>query len=171
MAGLLRQYFKDIRRLGRPSDFLVLIAGSIIFAIGLLVSLLDFVELQRSIWRANLSPVAGLTLLVLGTALRVEARRTLSRYWSPVARVLPDHRLVTYGVYKHIRHPGYLGELLMFFAIPLLLNSAYGVLVMVLVCPFVLYRIRVEEKMMLEKFGDEYRRYVTSTKKLIPQIY
>jgi protein-S-isoprenylcysteine O-methyltransferase Ste14 len=37
--------------------------------------------------------------------------------------------------------------------------------------PLILYRIGIEEKMLIEKFGDEYVEYMKKTKKLIPNVY
>jgi protein-S-isoprenylcysteine O-methyltransferase Ste14 len=65
-------------------------------------------------------------------------------------RLLPDHRLITYGIYRHIRHPGYLGELLLYFSVPLLLHSLYGFLVMTSLIPFILYRMRIEERVLVD---------------------
>jgi len=44
-------------------------------------------------------------------------------------------------------------------------------LLMLGLIPLMLYRIKIEEKMLIEKFGDEYRQYMEKTKKLIPFIY
>ncbi len=167
---MLRQY-SDIRKLGKSSDFLVLIGATIVFVLGLVISLFDFTQLQHSRLALAAPTILGILLLLLGTALRALARSTLKRYWSPVARVLPDHQMVTGGLYKHIRHPGYLGEILIYFAVPTFLSSAYGAATMLMILPFILYRIRVEEGMMTEKFGDDYRRYAKGTKRLVPYLY
>jgi len=42
---------------------------------------------------------------------------------------------------------------------------------MVFLIPFILYRIRVEEQVLIEKFGDEYRDYMRKSRKLIPYIF
>jgi protein-S-isoprenylcysteine O-methyltransferase Ste14 len=171
---ILRGYFRDIMEAvekGKFSDVAILIAGGIIFFSGVLVTALDFVMIQRMVYRFDLVSLAGLILLLIGSALRVQARRTLGRYFSPVVRILPDRKLIKYGIYKHLRHPGYLGELLLYFSVPLIFRSLYGFLVMVFLIPFVLYRMRVEEQVLLEKFGDEYRDYMRNSKKLIPYVY
>ncbi len=170
MVAVLRQY-SDIRRLGRSSDFLVLVGGGIVFVFGFTVSLLDFIQLQHSTLALTVASVLGILLLLLGTAFRGLARWTLRVYWSPVVRVLPEHKLVTRGLYRHIRHPGYLGEILIYLAVPVFLSSAYGAVAMLLILPLILYRIRVEERMMTEKFGDDYRRYSKATKRLVPYLY
>jgi len=171
---ILKGYFRDITEAiekGKFSDVAILIAGGIIFFSGVLVTALDFVMIQRMVYRFDLVSLTGLILLPIGSAIRVQARRTLGRYFSPVVRILPDHKLIRHGIYKHIRHPGYLGELLLYFSVPLFFRSLYGFFVMVFLVPFILYRIRMEEQMLTEKFGDEYRDYMKNSKKLIPYVY
>jgi len=171
MAKILKRYFRDIKEEGKFSDLAILIAGGIIFFSGVLVTALDFIVIQGMIYHFEFVSLTGLVLLLVGSALRAQARRTLGRYFSPVVRILPEHELIRYGVYKHIRHPGYLGELLLYFSVPLFFHSLYGFLVMVFLIPFILYRIRVEEQMLIEKFGDEYRDYMRNSKKLIPYVF
>jgi len=171
MAKILKRYFRDIKEEGRFSDVAVLIAGGIIFFSGVFVAALDFIVIQRMIYRFDIVNLTGLVLLPVGSVLRVQARRTLGEYFSPVVRILPEHELIRHGIYKHIRHPGYLGELLLYFSVPLLLHSLYGFLVMVFLIPFILYRIRVEEQMLIEKFGDEYRDYMRKSKRFIPYVF
>jgi protein-S-isoprenylcysteine O-methyltransferase Ste14 len=171
MAKILKRYFRDIKEEGKFSDVAILIAGGIIFFSGMLVTALDFIMIQRMIYRFDLVSLTGLVLLLVGSAIRVQARRTLGNYFSPVVRILPEHKLIRYGVYKHIRHPGYLGELFLYFSVPLFFHSLYGFFVMVFLIPFILYRIKVEEQMLIEKFGDEYRDYMRKSKRLIPYVY
>jgi len=171
MAKILKRYFRDIKEEGKFSDVAILIAGGIIFFSGVLVTALDFIMIQGMIYRFDLVSLNGLVLLLVGSAIRVQARRTLGNYFSPVVRILPEHKLTRYGIYKYIRHPGYLGELLLYFSVPLLFHSLYGFLVMVFLIPFILYRIRVEEQMLIEKFGDEYRDYMRKSKRFIPYVF
>jgi len=79
--------------------------------------------------------------------------------------------MVTDGYYKHIRHPIYLGEIARMFGWVITLSSLYGLLFMIIGSFFLLIRIEVEEKMLIEAFGEEYREYQRKTKKLIPYIY
>lgn len=56
-------------------------------------------------------------------------------------------------------------------AIPLFLSSLYGLLIMSALIPFIFYRIRVEERMLIEEYGSEYKKYMENTRKLIPYVY
>jgi len=58
-----------------------------------------------------------------------------------------------------------------FIVIPLFFSSIYGFFLMLGLIPCVIYRIKIEEKMLIKKFGTEYMEYAKRTKKLIPHIY
>jgi protein-S-isoprenylcysteine O-methyltransferase Ste14 len=110
--------------------------------------------------------------MVLGLMLRIWAAATLGHYYSRTLQIAQNQKLVTSGPYARIRHPGYLGGLLLW--------SGFGVvssnLVVMLVFPVMflviyLYRIAVEERMMVKELGPEYMQYQSRTRKLIPFIY
>jgi protein-S-isoprenylcysteine O-methyltransferase Ste14 len=99
------------------------------------------------------------------------ARKTLGRYFSHGLRTLQKPELIKHGIYKYVRHPAYLGSLLLSPGIPLIFSSFYGFLLMLGLIPCFLYRIKIEESMLLERFGNEYREYMMKTKKIIPYIF
>jgi len=57
------------------------------------------------------------------------------------------------------------------FGVPVYAPSLYGFFVMSALIPLFLIRIRIEEAMLIEEFGDAYRSYKEETKKLIPFVY
>ncbi len=160
-----------VEKKGRLSNLVLNFGGGAVYFCGSLVSVLDFLILQRAGYRLDLVGVFGFFILVAGLGLRLKATRTLGKYFSPTTRVLAEHKLITHGVYKHIRHPIYLGSMLAFFSVPLIFHSSYGLIVTALAIPFILHRIQIEEQMFVEKFGDEYSEYIKNTKKLIPYLY
>ncbi|MGQ9479266.1 MAG: methyltransferase family protein [Thermoproteota archaeon] len=170
MAEILKRYLRDIREKGKPSDIIVLLLGGAIFFLGLIIAVTELMIVQRASYVFDFLGLSGVLLFIAGAVLRVQARRTLGELWSPVVRVLPEHELVTYGIYRHIRHPGYLGEMLMYISIPISLHSFYGFLIMMLIIPTVLYRVKVEEKTLVERFRDRYREYMKRTKRFIPRL-
>ncbi|MHA1505994.1 MAG: methyltransferase family protein [Candidatus Asgardarchaeia archaeon] len=86
-------------------------------------------------------------------------------------KVLPDHKLIRAGIYKHIRHPCYLAMILYSLGIPLLFSSLYGFLIMLLLIPCVTYRMKIEERMLIKYFGEEYIEYMKETKRIVPYVY
>jgi protein-S-isoprenylcysteine O-methyltransferase Ste14 len=144
--------------------------------IGFIVSNVDFVYLQMHVFQL-FNAIIGIPILAFGAVMRFLPRKSLSKagfksIWkTPYLQIVEDHRLVTDGYYKHIRHPIYLGEIARMFGWVITLSSLYGLLFMIIGSMFLLIRIEVEEKMLIEAFGEEYREYQRKTKKLIPYIY
>jgi protein-S-isoprenylcysteine O-methyltransferase Ste14 len=119
-----------------------------------------------------LSQGMGLALLLLGVALRVWTRRALRAGYTARVQVTPEHHLQTGGPYRFIRHPGYAGFVLMLLGLALgygsLLSAAA---IALLLLPALACRMRVEERLLAEQFGEAYRRYASRTKRLIPGIW
>lgn len=141
------------------------------FFSALFITWWDFVKIQEMIYRINLINVTGLLLFVIGIVIRRIGKRTLGRYYAYGLRTLQNHELITHGIFKHIRHPISLAMFMYGIGIPLIFTSFYGFLIMLMLIPLTLYRIGIEEKMLIEQFGDKYREYMTKTKKIIPFIY
>ena len=169
-ASTWRRYFREIYE-EKSTDKWIPVIGGIIFFSGLAVSVIDFSILQLWKYQVTFVSVAGFLLLGGGAGLRSVARRTLGRYFSPVIKIHSEQKLVTHGVYRFVRHPIYLSEILSYFAIPMIFGSLYGFTVMVTIIPLVLWRIRNEESVLVSVFGEEYISYARRTKKLIPFLY
>lgn len=151
------------------TDWSFIIPATLIWASSLLVTAWDFVQLQGAIYRFGMVNALGLGLFLIGVSMRRVAKRTLGKYYSYGLKT--PEKLVKHGIYKHIRHPIYLAMLLYTIGTPLFFSSLYGFLLTLGFIPFILYRIKIEEKILIEKFGDKYQEYMKKTKKLVPYIY
>jgi len=83
-----------------------------------------------------------------------------------------DHRLVQNGLYRYLRHPAYAGALLAHLGLGLSFSNWISLGCSVL--PFIFaasYRIRVEERALVEAFGEAYVNYSRRTRRLIPRVY
>lgn len=115
---------------------------------------------------------AGLLIIMAGMILRFVAIRTLGRFFTVDLSVREGYTLVNTGLYKYIRHPSYSGSLLSFLGFPFSLNNWISlVVIFVPVLLVFLYRIRLEERMLVKQLGPEYEAYQKTTKRLIPWIY
>lgn len=157
------------------------IPGLLVFTTGLVLSAMDGYDgLVGTIWNMAGHPrslgllsawnIAGLTLFVVGLTFAVIAVCTLKRFYSSTLVTRKEHQLITHGVYRYTRHPIYLGVLMACMAPAVYAPSLYGFLTMLVLIPIFLNRIRMEEKMLTEEFGDAYRIYKEATSKLIPFI-
>jgi protein-S-isoprenylcysteine O-methyltransferase Ste14 len=113
----------------------------------------------------------GLSLYVSGGALRIAPVFVLGRRFSGLVAIQPGHELVTDGIYGVVRHPSYLGLIIMGLGWALTFRSGAGVLLGGLVIPPILARIRSEEALLRSQFGEQYDSYSRRTSRLIPGVY
>ena len=98
---------------------------------------------------------------------------TDNTFLSPLVRIQKDRKqqVVSTGVYGFVRHPMYLGAILMFFGAPLLLGSWYGVLAALAMTVLLMARIVGEEKMLTREL-EGYRGYALKVRyRLFPGIW
>jgi protein-S-isoprenylcysteine O-methyltransferase len=116
--------------------------------------------------------IFGLALLVAGIVIRSVAIAQLGRFHTPIVAIQVGHRVVDTGLYRHVRHPSYLGACIAFFGFGLGLGSWLGAVFLVGVTLLAYaYRIHVEERALLESLGDQYAAYRKRTCRLIPGVY
>jgi len=114
----------------------------------------------------------GIVLMLIGLATRYSAARTLGEFYTRTLQILDKHCLVQTGLYRIIRHPGYLGTLLIGGGAGLAVNN-WIVFLMALTTQLIskLYRIQVEEAMLQDELGEAYKNYAERTWRLIPYVY
>jgi protein-S-isoprenylcysteine O-methyltransferase Ste14 len=113
----------------------------------------------------------GTAIAVLTLWLFWRSHADLGRNFSAKLVIRQTHTLVTTGVYRLIRHPMYASFLLWsLLQILLLPNWITGLAGLLGFCILYCARIRREEELMLHTFGDQYREYMTHTKRLVPYI-
>jgi len=114
----------------------------------------------------------GATLFIVGAVLTVWSYSLLGRQLSEHVRVLPDHEVIEKGPYRYVRHPGYLGQIVTFIGLGLVLQSWLALLVILIVHGSLLaYRIHIEESFMIAEVGFPYENYVKRTRRLVPFIW
>jgi len=113
---------------------------------------------------------SGAILASISILYLIWVHRHLDSQWSIALEIYEDHKLITTGPYRRVRHPMYLGMFV--YTIGLCLISLD-----VLVILFFMYTILVnyrripgEEQMMIDQFGEEYTEYMKRTGKLIPSF-
>jgi protein-S-isoprenylcysteine O-methyltransferase Ste14 len=115
--------------------------------------------------------VFGVSIGIVGLAIRYAAFTTLGRFFSRTLREAENHTLITNGIYKYVRHPGYLSDLLIFIGVALAMNNIITMIIIpITFTPAYAYRIHIEEKMLIKIFGKQYCEYQKTSKRLIPFI-
>lgn len=145
-------------------------------SMGFVVSIYDFWKIQELHFQISLQLVVGILLLIVGGTFRIVSRKTLTKAGFNIVnscklQIVNDQQLIIDGVYSHIRHPLYLGEISRNLGFALFFSSLYGLAVMIIANLFLLVRIQIEEKMLMARFGKKYKDYIKKTNKLIPYIY
>jgi len=133
---------------------------------------LEWMYLPAVLPRLPWMQIAGLVLILSALALRVWTRAHLRGLYSGHVEVLAGHRLVQSGPYRIVRHPGYTGFLLLTLGVAIGYSSLIGLAsIPVLLLPGLAYRMKVEERLLTEQFGEDYRTYIGKSKKLIPWVW
>lgn len=114
----------------------------------------------------------GLGIIITGIILRFAAVFSLGAFFTVDVTIREDHKLKRDGMYKYLRHPSYFASLLSFAGFGIALNNWVSLLLIIVsVLTVFTYRIKIEEKLLIEQFGNEYLDYKKSTSGLIPFLY
>jgi len=113
----------------------------------------------------------GFGLGIISLPFLTWVQHTLGKQWTVSLEIQEDHKLVTSGPYRLVRHPMYTVHILYFFTwvlvsanLLLLINYLWTVIL-------IFARIPKEEQMLLDQFGDEYRAYMKRTGRLLPRFH
>ncbi len=117
-------------------------------------------------------PYIGLIIIVAGIILRFFSIWTLGKYFTVDVTIRDNHQIKKDGLYKIVRHPSYSGSLLSFIGFGVSLNNWLSLFaIVVFITTAFLYRIKIEEKALINHFGTDYLNYKKETYRLIPWVY
>ena len=111
----------------------------------------------------------ALVLLWCGVGLRLWSFRTLGRYFTFTVQTSADQPVITDGPYRVVRHPSYAGILLAMMGLGLFIGNwlSFVILTVAIGCGIV-FRIRVEERALLQDLGEPYLAYAATQQRLVP---
>jgi protein-S-isoprenylcysteine O-methyltransferase Ste14 len=148
-----------------------------------LLILLSFNSVFRSLltapilfWGTRLWPgyllvaEAGFCLEVLGMSLAIWARYHLGHLWSSEVVLRKGHHVVDTGPYRLVRHPIYSGILLAMAGTFLMAGNILWLLILAGYAVYVGRKALNEERLLTRELGDEYVRYRSRTRMLIPWL-
>jgi protein-S-isoprenylcysteine O-methyltransferase Ste14 len=118
------------------------------------------------------APAVGFVLMWLGLAVRVWAITVLGRSFRTTVEVDADQRVVDRGPYRWVRHPSYSGVLLLALGYGLAAGN-WPSLVLMVVLPLsaLVWRITVEETVLISTLGRPYESYRDRTRRLVPGLW
>jgi protein-S-isoprenylcysteine O-methyltransferase Ste14 len=113
----------------------------------------------------------GIAFNVFGLIFLVWIHRALGEHWSMMLKLGEEHKLVTTGPYARIRHPMYTFFYILVISTALIsANLFVGIFGIAAWTLLYIVRIGDEEAMLLEKFGEEYQKYMKRTGRLLPKF-
>ena len=146
---------------------LLMLGGLVIPIIYAATNWLDFANYQLPAWAGWL----GIVLVVISLFIFWRGHVDLGVNWSPTLEIREEHELITRGIYSWIRHPMYASQWILALAQPLLLhNWIAGFSNLLAFIPFYLLRVKAEEQLMLEQFGNQYRSYMQKVGAVFPKF-
>jgi protein-S-isoprenylcysteine O-methyltransferase Ste14 len=147
-----------------------------IFAIiqfGLILIIVISAYLENKFFQHNPVPIVrtiSIILFVCGLLVLMLALLSFRQRITPNPVPLEHAQLRTGGIYSVIRHPMYAFALLFAVGYTLIFPAYYSLLINIIVIIFLVYKIRFEEKQLIQKF-PQYTEYQKHTNKLIPYLY
>jgi protein-S-isoprenylcysteine O-methyltransferase len=165
---------RDLRRRSRWRAALMRIAV-IIFIAAWLSHRSNTRQLHAYLWplASSFPPsivrLLGALICVFGIALAIWARAHLGRNWSPAPSLKEGHELVTSGPYQCIRHPIYAGMLAA--ALGSALVIIWWSITFLIMAIMFTWRVRIEEKLMMQQFPTQYPDYKKRSWALIPYLW
>jgi protein-S-isoprenylcysteine O-methyltransferase Ste14 len=132
---------------------------------------------ERALPAAAIRPEAvgswlGLLFLWSGIALRLWSFWILGRYFTFTVQTSSDQPVITSGPYRLVRHPGYTGLLLAIIGVSFFFGNWVSTLCLAVAATTgLMYRIRVEERALIQTLGDRYRDYAAPRKRLVPLVW
>jgi protein-S-isoprenylcysteine O-methyltransferase Ste14 len=132
----------------------------VIFSFGKLLALGDWLT-----W-------LGVFIMVSGVVFRRYAIAVLGKFFTAIVQIHKDHQLIKAGPYRYIRHPSYLGILILALGNGIALANWISLLLCIaLPAISIVQRIKVEENELYYHFGEQYQDYRKITWRIIPYIY
>jgi protein-S-isoprenylcysteine O-methyltransferase Ste14 len=129
----------------------------------------DMSILPLGLWFKLLVVVIEIAIVIASLWMMAAAVRVLGKQWSLQARVLEGHALIQAGPYRFVRHPIYTGMLGMIIVAGLAWTHWIGFVVAILFFAIgTAIRIRSEEKLLREQFGEKFDDYKRNVPAVIP---
>jgi len=131
-------------------------------------SSIEWATFEIPLWLSIIGAILG----ALSLLLFVWVHLSLGKFFTYKIQIAENQELVRKGPYKHVRHPMYSAFILLHISVFLItynwfiaITWSFGLLVVLI------FRIRKEEQLILEKFGEIYSAYMKETRRFLPRIF
>jgi protein-S-isoprenylcysteine O-methyltransferase Ste14 len=114
--------------------------------------------------------LAGNVLVAFGLLINLLVFRENS-YGASTIQIFEDQKVISTGLYAYVRHPMYVGVLVMLIGVPLALGSWWGLGILAFTIPVLVWRILDEEKLLSNDLPG-YREYTQKVRyRLVPYLW
>ena len=143
---------------------------TIIASIGIAITLQWYPVMVMELSQTAIN-VTALCFFIAGMIVRWTAIISLGKYFTVDVSIQNEHKVVQHGMYKYVRHPSYTGLLIEFLGLAFYFGTWMSVIILMIpISSVMMYRIRWEENLLRKSFGEQYEKYKSHTKMLIPGI-
>jgi protein-S-isoprenylcysteine O-methyltransferase Ste14 len=161
---------KTAQKFDRGSKFLVILAANLAILIGFFVTFAFPAFSIDARWKISFD--AGIVVWLSGALFRFYSMRIMGRFFTYDVAISTGQNLIEHRPYRWLRHPSYLGSLLAYIGFGMTLTNWLAILLPALCLGVAFaYRIRVEEKALLQGLGTPYQEYMGRTWRLIPFVF
>ncbi|MBT3464806.1 isoprenylcysteine carboxylmethyltransferase family protein [archaeon] len=114
--------------------------------------------------------IIGLIIIIIGTILNIVGRFYLGKNWANHIKIYKNHKLIKKGPYSIVRHPLYASLIWIFYAGSFIYLNYFSFIANTLIfIPFMYYRAKQEETLILENF-KEYKKYQSDVGMFFPKL-
>lgn len=127
------------------------------------------------LWRfvpdTALTGATGILLTVFGLGFSAYARHHLGKNWSSMVMIQKGHQLIRTGPYRYIRNPMYTGMLIAVTGAAIAIGILAALAALVIAILSIMVKIRAEEELLRERFGNDYEEYRREVRALVPWVW
>jgi hypothetical protein len=125
---------------------------------------------ENFVEHTNLVGCIGLFIAIIGLLIACWSRYLLGKNWSLSVQKKENHELIQAGFYSIVRHPIYTGILMIFIGNTIIVGDYRGFIAIAIVFGSFWFKLKKEEKILIEMFGSSYLIYQQKTKAILPYI-
>lgn len=119
----------------------------------------------------HMTNILGVIVCGTGILFAISGRTTLGKNWSGKIIIQKKHTLIQAGPYGITRHPQYTGAITAYFGTAIVLGQIFGFIWSIILALGLILKAKLEEKILSQKFPEEYPEYRKKVKMIIPYIY
>jgi protein-S-isoprenylcysteine O-methyltransferase Ste14 len=164
-----RRFTPDKTRKADPASITGIVLQTLALAFVWMFPRRQMSILSLGLWFQFLTATLVVVMVIASLWMMATAVRALGKQWSLQARVLEGHALIQAGPYCLVRHPIYTGMLGMLVAAGLAWSHWIGFVIAILFFAVgTAVRVRSEEKLLREQFGEKFDDYKRRVPAVIP---